>query len=95
VTAADLADWRRAVAHLLARVDSGSAPPDETLGGRISRLSRAGIVPREVAAIMRAITEMRNVTEYESKQLSVAQGAVARSSWEAVREWAGTKGVKM
>jgi hypothetical protein len=95
VTASDLANWRRAVAHLLARIDTGSPPADESLGGRIGRLSRAGVVPREVAAIMRAITEMRNVTEYEARQLSVKQGAVARSSWEAVKEWARAKGLEM
>ena len=95
VTASDLANWRRAVAHLLARVDTGLPPAGESLGGRIGRLSRGGIVPREVAAIMRAITEMRNVTEYEARQLSVKQGAVARSSWEAVKEWARAKGLEM
>jgi len=37
---------------------------------------------------MRLVAEMRNVTEYQGKQLSTPEKAAARNAWLAVGAWA-------
>lgn len=66
--------------------------PDEGLAKRIQRLSYGRLIPREVAAMMRVVTEMRNMTEYEFKVLSASESAVVISAWAAIRHWADTRG---
>jgi hypothetical protein len=89
VTAAELSEWRRSLIRLLRSVDTDQAEvstngPSE----RIHRLCRDGILPRDLGALMRLVTEMRNSTEYESKVLSVNESAAVRSAWSAISEWA-------
>jgi hypothetical protein len=92
LTATQLADWRRQLLRLLDAVDPpGDRPQGEGLAGRIARLSRAGTIPRHIAAYMKTISETRNVTEYEGAELSVAQSAAVEASWEAVKEWAAKR----
>jgi hypothetical protein len=43
---------------------------------------------RQVEALMRTITELRNVAEYGTKPLSLAESAVAVAAWTAIEEWA-------
>jgi hypothetical protein len=52
----------------------------EGIAGRIARLSRADIIPRNVAACMRIVTESRNVAEYSTKALSLAEAAAAEAA---------------
>jgi hypothetical protein len=96
VSASQLATWRRSLVQLLSTLDQGSQkPPNEGVAGRISRLQRDGILPREVGAMMRTVTEMRNAAEYESKSLTAAESAVVRASWKAIQEWALRRGVEL
>jgi hypothetical protein len=37
---------------------------------------------------MRLVAEMRNVTEYQGKQLSPLETAAAKNSWLAIEAWA-------
>jgi len=95
VTATQLADWRRRLLRLLDAIDpAGDRPQGEGLAGRIARLSKAGRIPRHIAACMRTVSESRNVTEYEAAELSVAESAAVEASWGAVKEWAGKRGLK-
>jgi len=93
VSADQLATWRRALIGILdelgPRVGHGH---DEGLAKRIYRLSYDGLIPREVAAMMRVVTEMRNMTEYQSKVLSASESAAVTSAWDAIRHWADTRG---
>ena len=91
VTATTMAEWRRSLVQLLARLE-GAGSPDSKLpvGSRIGRLTENGRVPREIAALMRVITEMRNVTEYQAKTLSPAEAEAAAAAWRAVSKWAET-----
>lgn len=91
VTATTLAGWRRSLVQLLARLE-GVGSPDSMLGvaARIARLSDSGRVPREIAALMRVISEMRNATEYQAKTLSPAEAEAAAAAWRAVSKWAET-----
>jgi hypothetical protein len=92
VSADQLATWRRTLIGLLNDLEPGvQRAPDEGLAKRIQRLSYARLIPRHVAAMMRVLTEMRNMTEYESKVLSASEGAVAVSAWAAIRHWADTR----
>jgi hypothetical protein len=79
---------------LLNALDPTSAQSqDEGVAAWISRLSRARAIPRPIAAFMRIITEMRNVTEYEGKLLSAAESAAAEAAWAAIQEWADSRGL--
>jgi hypothetical protein len=91
VTATMLADWRRSLVQLLSRLE-GARSEDSTRGvaARIARLSEAGRVPREIAALMRVVSEMRNVSEYQGKALSPAEAEAVSAAWRAVSRWAAT-----
>lgn len=87
VTADDLARWRRRLLRLLDSLE-GVSPSRDGPAGRINRLSRDGRIPREIASCMRLVAEMRNVTEYQGKQLSPLETAAAKNSWLAIEAWA-------
>ena len=86
-TADDLARWRRGLLRILDTLDGPSASR-ESPAARISRLSHQGRIPQEIASCMRLVAEMRNVTEYQGKQLSTPEKAAARNAWLAVGAWA-------
>lgn len=70
----------------LARLDqTDERPPQESVAEQIGRLSRRGVIPRPVAAMIRAITETRNAVEYEAKTLSEAESIAADANWRAER----------
>jgi len=43
--------------------------------------------------MMIALTELRNVSEYEGRVASEAEAAVARNAWLAIRSWASQQGI--
>ena len=89
VSVDDLAELRRQLAALLNTIDGGSGGQDGRIRHRISQLSRdGGPVPREIAALMVIITEMRNSAEYRSKVLSASECAAVQHAWQAIQEWA-------
>jgi methylphosphotriester-DNA--protein-cysteine methyltransferase len=94
VSTTQLAEWRREIVKLLSALEQGRARPhDEGVGAWITRLFRAGAIPREIAAVMRTITEMRNAAEYQSKVLSRAESALVAAAHATIQEWADTKGL--
>ncbi len=94
ISASQLADWRRQLIRLLDVLDqTDKAPEREGLVERISRLQRGGTIPREIVAMMRTITEMRNATEYQSKTLSTAESSAVKAAWFAIQEWAEARGI--
>lgn len=92
VSAEQLATWRRTLIGILNELER-SVPrvSDEGVAKRIQRLSYGRLIPREVAAMMRVVTEMRNITEYESKVLSASESAAVSSAWAAIRSWADSR----
>lgn len=95
VSADDLSQWRRTLLQILSAIDAGTVAQGENVAFRIGRLAREGKIPREVAALMRTITEMRNTTEYEAKVLSPAESQAVSGAWQAIHEWATRTGVKL
>jgi hypothetical protein len=89
-----LAECRRKLMRLLTTLELRN-PPQELLGvgKRISMLERTGIIPREIAAMMRTITEMRSAAEYQDKILSAAESSAVSAAWSAVQEWANNRGI--
>ena len=84
-----LTDWRRRVVRLVRKLDQGhERPTGESIAGQISRLTRENVIPRQVAAFMRTVTEMRNVAEYESMIPSPIESDAVRAAWKAIKEWA-------
>lgn len=89
VTARELSEWRSSLIRVLNAIEgTKQSAATEGLAGRIGRLSRAGLIPRDVAAFMRTVTEMRNRTEYEEKVLTPTESEAVSAAWRAVAEWA-------
>lgn len=70
----------------------GDGNPDLSRGvaSLIARLAEAGRVPREIAAMMRVVSEIRNVVEYQAKSLSAAEAETVTGAWRVVSQWGET-----
>jgi hypothetical protein len=89
VSLQELAQWRHAVIDIVKELE-GAQPEGDAADGvalRISRLSYRNAIPREICALMRTVTEMRNAAEYNSKVLSAYESMAVRNAWLAVEEW--------
>ncbi len=89
----DLTRLRRVVMRILDQLASRHGQQSGPVS-RIWELSRNGVIPREVAAMMRLIIEMRNAAEYEAKLLSGSESEAVKNAWEAVSDWAKSLGLK-
>jgi len=89
LSTSDLSRMRHDLVVLVSELERQGSPqqPETGLAGRISRLSHAGMVPREIAALMKTVSEMRNAAEYENKVLSEFESLAVRNAWRAVKEW--------
>jgi hypothetical protein len=95
VSVEELAEWRRQLFAILDAADKGpNGPAGEGVARRIRRLSHNGMIPRQIAALMTTITEMRNAAEYEAKVLSASETAAVLSTWQAILEWAEGSGFR-
>lgn len=68
---------------------------NESVAGRINRLAREDKIPREAAPWFRTITEMRNVVEYEGRELTENDKNVVLASWNAIMNWANENGYSL
>jgi hypothetical protein len=92
VTDTDLAEWRRSILRMLDAAEGGpSSIAKEGVAARINRLTYQQRIPREIAALMRAVTEMRNREEYRPSVLTRAESTAVRAAWQAVAEWFHTR----
>jgi hypothetical protein len=94
VSIEELASWRRQLIGWVTLLEQGN-PSADGISGRIGALSRAGVIPREIAALMKAVTEMRNAAEYNSKALSRFESLAVQNAWLAVKEWALKNSLKV
>jgi hypothetical protein len=96
ISARDLGHRRRVLLRFLDQIDDGvDRPPKESIAARIGRLAHRGLIPRQVAACMRVITEMRNAVEYQAKTLSRAEAAAVKAVWAVIRDWAIDAGLNL
>jgi hypothetical protein len=94
VTVSQLTEWRRKLIKCLIELEAHETRNEiQGVAERISRLQRRGVIPRERAALLRTITEMRNAAEYQDKTLSAAESRVVWAAWEALQEWAAERGL--
>jgi hypothetical protein len=93
VSIQELAVWRRTIAKWVAALEHGRSGSADPLSKRIGALSFSGDVPREIAALMKTVTEMRNAAEYNAKVLSKVESLAVRNAWLAIAEWATAKGL--
>jgi hypothetical protein len=91
VTADELSAWRRRLLRILDTLEDSAARSEGAIA-RITSLKKQGRIPRETAAMMIALTELRNVSEHEGRVASEAESAVARNAWLAIRSWASQQG---
>lgn len=94
LTAARLADLRRGLLRILDMVEQASRGSDG-IAQRIERLSRGGVVPREVAVCMHMIRELRNVAEYDAKTISQSQAVAVAGALGVIREWIQERGLTL
>ena len=94
LTASELADFRRNLLRILDNVEDERPSGSESVTARINRLSFSGRIPRHVAASMKTITEYRNITEYEAKELSELESDAVRSAWSVIQGWASKEGAR-
>ena len=87
----DLSAWRRQIVAWVVALEGGRSGSTDGVAGRIGALSFAGAIPREIAALMRAVTEMRNAAEYDAKRLSKVESLAVRNAWLAITEWAAAR----
>jgi len=67
----------------------------EGVVSKIKRLSAVQtVLPKETAALMVTVVEMRNTTEYRFKELTRAESEAARYAWLAIVEWAKAQGLE-
>ena len=92
VSADELNQWRRRLLRLLDRL-FGAGEPRQGPISRITELKRDGRIPRKTAALMIAVTEVRNASEHPGEQPTPSESLAARSAWEAVTEWAMLHGI--
>jgi len=92
LSADDLARLRRRLIKLLNAVE-GVSGQKQGVASRIKRLVQTGYIPRETAAFMLAVSEARNVTEYQAKRLSPTEAEAVKNAWKAVVEWAHSQGI--
>jgi hypothetical protein len=92
VTAEELGRWRRRLVRLLAALDGGGSEKQGVVA-RVGWLSRSGRIPREIAALMNVIAEMRNASEYQAKRCSKNESVAVRYAWMAVVEWVKATGI--
>jgi hypothetical protein len=92
VTADELAAWRRQLLRVLDALDNRN-PPGDGPAARVTRLKKAGRIPRDTAAQMLLVSEARNVAEYEDRSQTAAGAQAVRNAWVAVLEWACSKGI--
>lgn len=84
-----LAEFRREIVRILSALEPDArSDPSEGVGARISRLVKEGKIPRPIAAMMKAITEMRNAAEYDGADPTNAQSRAVLENRTAVLEWA-------
>jgi hypothetical protein len=70
-------------------------PGPEGLGDGDPPVERGDAIPRETAACMRTITEMRSASEYQAKTLSIAETVAVEGAWLVTKEWAGARGITL
>jgi hypothetical protein len=74
--------------RLLDQIDDvKEKPKGEQIGARITRLQHSSVIPRDIAAFMRTITESRNAAEYENKQTTQTEWDLVALAWKAIEEW--------
>lgn len=92
VSVQELAEWRRCIIRMVEQLEPEPSP-EKQLSTRIHRLSREGYIPRDIKALMLAITESRNLAEYESKLPSGSHSKALKNAWQAILQWAQNKGL--
>jgi hypothetical protein len=89
---AQLNAWRHELMQLLNNLDPNK-PPQESVWGRIVRLSRSNTIPRHIEVLMLVITEMRNKAEYEANIFTQWEIMAVFAAHKAVSEWAEAQGL--
>ena len=90
----ELGRWRRTIMAILDSVEAQTEDgvSEKAIQRRITDLSFADRLPRNVAGWMKALTEQRNVSEYQRKTLSLPESNAARANWDAIYDWAIRQG---
>ncbi len=94
LTADNLTIMRSRILNLLNQIDP-VAHGREGVAARINRLTHSGMIPAEVAPWLRTITEMRNVVDYEGREITETYSSVSLAVWNGIRTWAIENGYNL
>ena len=86
ITGDDLMKWHRELLRLLDKLD-GRRFPDLGPAARINQLSRDGVIPRKIAALMRSLTEARNAAVHEGDEPTATEAVAIENAWKAITDW--------
>ncbi|MFN8587272.1 MAG: hypothetical protein U0704_05665 [Candidatus Eisenbacteria bacterium] len=92
LTIEDLSNLRRQlIGHVVKLEVAAGLTSGDGIGARIGRLAREEVIPRDIAACMRVVTEVRNKAEYEARNPSPALAVAVLAAWAAIEEWLKTR----
>lgn len=81
----ELSRLGRVLGSVLDRIESQAS--SEGLVPRVLRLSKAGLVPRRIAALMIFVAELRNSAEHDREPFTDLQASAGRAAWAAITAW--------
>lgn len=81
----ELSRLGRVLGSVLDRIETATST--EGLVPRILRLSKAGLVPRRISALMIFVAELRNSAEHDRDPFTDLQASAGRTAWRAITAW--------
>jgi hypothetical protein len=81
----ELSRLGRVLGSILDRIESQAST--DGLVPRILRLSKAGLIPRRISALMIFVAELRNSAEHDREPFTDLQASAGRTAWSAITAW--------
>ncbi len=85
-----LSDYLHRLIQMLNAIDP-AGPAREGANAGIMRLRQAGLLPKDIAAMMQTVNSLRNLVVKDRQRLDPLKWQVAENAWAAVKEWWETK----
>ena len=81
----ELSRLGRVLGSVLDRIETQTS--NEGLVPRVLRLSKAGLIPRRISALMILVAELRNSAEHDREPFTEIQASAGRTAWSAITAW--------
>jgi hypothetical protein len=81
----ELSRLGRVLGSILDRIEAQAST--DGLAPRVLRLSKAGLIPRRISALMILVAELRNSAEHDREPFTDLQASAGRTAWSAITAW--------